>query len=522
MKGPVVDISRFAWTAAAREWKSRIGFGAVFAIGVVVIFAAIFGGYGRMAVAAIVLAVLVALARLSIQVSIVAIIVFVSFLGDVRRMLLPFLGWSGSDPLLMVTGVMAVLLCGSAIVQGRVKLDTPLAKWTLALNVIMVLQIFNPKQGGLIVGVAGVIFLFVPLLWYWVGRTYATPGLVRFVLYRVVVPIGFIAAVLGTYQVFFGYLPYQEQWLAMNWYPGLGSPDAPAPISLFSSNTEYGAYLVLNVALLGALALRKNPGAAIPILGLLIAIALTGSRGPLVSALAGLVGLWAVLGRSKATWIARGFVAAVVVAVGLVWSLSQASQLDLAPHVQGKIDRQADEFVNRGEGEYSSGATHFGMFLHGYEFAVHEPLGRGLGSTTLAASKFGSGGFTTETNLGDSFVALGLFGGLVYHVMVVLIAVTAAQYWLRTRDTLALALLGIVGVTFSTWLGGGMYAVSTVVLFCIGALDRLNKDVEPASGERPSSERSDESAFRRPNPSPSGFSPSAPSRRAAPLVESRR
>ena len=490
-------MTRYAWIGTLRGWRARIGFGAVFAIGVLVIFAAIFGGYGRMAVAAIVLGVLVALARLNVQASIVAIIVFVSFLGDIRRMLIPFLGWSGNDPLLMVTGMMAVLLCGSAIVQGRVKLDTPLAKWTLALNVIMVLQIFNPKQGGLIVGVAGVIFLFVPLLWYWVGRTYATPGLVRLMLYRVVVPIGVIAAVMGTYQVVFGYLPYQQEWVATNWYPGLDTPEAPSPISLFSSNTEYGSYLVLNVALLGALAFRKKTWAVVPIAGFLCAIALTGIRGPLVFALAGLVGLWAVLGESKSTWIARGLLAAAVLAGGLVWSLSHASQLDLAPQVQMRIDRQADEFVHRDKGE-SSGANHFGMFLSGYIYAVREPLGRGLGSTTLAAYKFGNGGHTTETNLGDSFVALGLFGGIVYHVMVVLVAVAGVQYWMRTRSTLALALLGVIGVTFSTWLGGGMYAVSTVVLFCIGALDRLNKDAAP-SGDNPQGAQPPSRQHRRPS-----------------------
>ena len=74
-------------------------------------------------------------------------------------------------------------------------------------------------------------------------------------------------------------------------------------------------------------------------------------------------------------------------------------------------------------------------------------------------------------------VATGLIGGGIYHVMIVLVAITAIRYWRGTRTTLALALLGLPAAHFLLWLGGGLYAVSAINWLCIGSLDRLNHDL---------------------------------------------
>lgn len=157
----------------------------------------------------------------------------------------------------MVGSAFALVVVAGALVNREIRFDTKLAKWTLALMAIMVLQIFNPKQGGLMVGLAGAMFLIVPICWFWVGRTYATPAFLRTLLYGLVLPMALVAAAYGTYQVFFGYLPHQQRWLEMNWYAGLGDPNNPAPISLFASNTEYGKFISIGACWPGLLFSRE-------------------------------------------------------------------------------------------------------------------------------------------------------------------------------------------------------------------------------------------------------------------------
>ncbi len=461
--------------ARTLPWRKALGVGLIGVLGVGAVLYLLLTGRGRLAMTLVFLELFVAMATVNVRAAILAVFTYLIVLGDLRRLLIPVFGWSGTDPLLMVGSVFALVVTAGALVNREIRFDTKLAKWTLVLMAIMVLQIFNPKQGGLMVGLAGAMFLIVPICWFWVGRTYATPAMVRTLLYGLVVPLALVAAAYGTYQVFFGYLPHQQHWLEMNWYAGLGDPNNPAPISLFASNTEYGNFISIGAVLAWAAFLRGNRGAGLLVPPLLIAIALTGSRGPLFFSLAMMVGLWAVLARTTATWVLRGALAAVLAASGLIWSLTQASQLDLDPHVQARLNRQAQEFIHarRGDEEYSSTEKHFTMMLGGYLYPLREPLGLGIGAVTKAAGKFGGRSYNTETHLGNSFVALGLPGGIVYHVIIVLLVLTALQYWIRTRSLIALALLGVLGVTMANLLAGEAYAVGPLVAFCAGAADRL-------------------------------------------------
>jgi hypothetical protein len=208
-----------------------------------------------------------------------------------------------------------------------------------------------------------------------------------------------------------------------------------------------------------------------------IATLLTGSRGPVAKLLLVGSGLWAIQGATVKSWIPRGIVVLVVAMISLVMSLTMVTSSGVNHSVvQHKMGRQAQEFVH-GQGAGGGRSTalgHLGMLLYSYSNSFSEPLGRGLGSTSLAArlDPNSTYGHSTETDLGDSFLALGVPGGLVYHILVFLIVFTGFRLWIRTRDPAVMAILGILGVTFLSWLGGGQYAVSPLVWVCIGALDR--------------------------------------------------
>lgn len=461
-----------------RSWAVLV---ALALVGSVLLVLLVIVGQERLAIMAAIAAALLALALIDIRLAVLAGFVYLVLMGDFRRMLIPFFGWSGSDPLLLVGAMMSALFVGFAAASRSVRIDTPLARWVLLLMGIMVLQMFNPKQGGLVIGIAGALFYMVPLLWFWIGRTYATSAMLHTLFYRLVIPLAVLAALLGFYQTFYGYLPYQEQWYDIAGYTALGAKGIEAPISFFASSTEYSNFLIIAIVLLWAqVVLRKQRAALLLILPLLAAVFLIGSRGPIVKVLVTIVILWAIMGRTKSTWIARGVLALLIAGVGLTWSLSQVEHIGGNARVQHRVQRQAEGLVNATQ-QGSSAMIHLTMMVNGYKVAIQEPLGRGLGATTKAASKFGGRAKSTEVDFTNVLVSTGLIGGAIYHLIIGLIILTALRYWIRTRSLLAMGLVGLLAVMFLLWLKGGQYAVSTLLWFSIGALDRLYRDTAPAS-----------------------------------------
>jgi len=446
-------------------------------------------GQVRIPLAAAVAFPLLALAAINIRLAIVAALVFLILLGDLRRALIPIAGWSGMDPLLLVGPAFAVIICGAAMGNGELKLDTPLAKWAAVLTGWMALQIFNPLQGGLPVGVAGVIFLMAPLFWFWVGRAYGTTELMRRVMFGVVLPLGLAATAFGFYQRFVGYLPYQMNWFWIAGYGGLGSPELGlAPISFFASGTEHGAFVVTTGIILWAVFLRGNRAAILLIPPILVGVILTGSRGPVVKVLAMMAVMWAVLGENRAAWVPRFALATVLLGAGLVWSLGAATTVTTDAQVLNNLNRQSRFFAppeDADESDHNPLMVHGSLLAYGYQELLHRPLGSGLGATSAAATKFGGSSWSTETDLGDVMIATGIPGAIAYHAMIFFIALTSIRYWRRTRSTLALTIIGLLGAHFLLWLGGGLYAVSAIVWFTIGVLDRLHRDLPPAVGAMP-------------------------------------
>jgi hypothetical protein len=443
--------------------------------GVAMTFSLYVAGDLRLLIAAVIAFVVTAMAMVNIRIAILGMVIFLTFLGDLRRMIIPAAGWSGTDPLLLIGPLFAILVFAYGWASGKARVDTPLAKWSLFLIVIMTLQVFNPRQGGLMVGMAGIMFLMVPLFWFWIGRTFLTEASMNTLLLNIVLPLSGIALMMGLYQVFYGYLDYQMDWYWIAGYTALGNPNIGlAPISLFASATEYGNYLIVAMAIITAYGLTKNRSILLLLPLFFAAVFLTGSRGPVVKILLVGTGLVGVLGPRK-TWLVRGLFTVVIGVAGFAWVMSG---IDTSPpegprtSLETKFSRQAQVLDGPGQ-KGSTWRIHGYMMIHGYVDGFTDPLGLGLGSVTKAAMKFGGQAASTEADASNVFRATGLFGGVAYHVMIFFIIVSAFRYWDRTRKPVALAILGILGVTFLLWLGGGQYAISPLVWLCIGALDRF-------------------------------------------------
>ena len=477
---PLLSRRRFG---TSLQFPAQVGLWLFGMLGVGVLASLILTGQVRAAVAFTTLVGLVTLAMIQLRLAILAALVFLVLLGDLRRLLIPVADWSGTDPLLVVGPAFALITTGYTLASGRFSFDTPAAKWMLGLMAIMVIQIFNPRQGGLLVGVVAIMFQLVPLLWFWLGRVYGTRALLQTLLFRVMLGLSALAMLFGLYQTVFGYLPYQMEWFYTAGYTALGSLETGlSPITFFASGTEHNVFVNLGLILLWTLVLFGRRWAALLIPVFFGALLLTGTRGPIAKGLVMMAGLWALLGPSLKSWVLRGALALTIAAGGLYLGLSALHQtLDDAPRpVQAQLDRQVAEFVHgSGSHQGSSAANHLGMLVYGYQTGFERPLGHGLSAGTKAAKKFGSLS-TTETDLGDSFLALGVPGGVAYHGLVIVLIVTAFRLWQRNRDPLSMALLGFMGIAFFGWLSGGRYAVTPLLWFCLGGLDRLWKNESPS------------------------------------------
>ena len=446
----------------------------------------------RFAIAVTIGLLLIALAVVNIRVAIIGTLIYLVFMGDIRRMLIPSVGWSAEDPLLIVGPAFALILFAYAWSSNAIEVNTPLAGWILGLTGIMMLQMINPRQGGLIVGVSGALFYIIPLLWYWIGRTYATSAYIRQVLFSVVVPLGVLATVAGLFQTFYGFLPYQEIWTDVIATPYLlGSDGIEKPFSFFASPTEHDNFVLTALAILvAALIHRRQYSLLLLIVPMLAVIFLGGSRGPVAKLLVTTAGLWAVVGTNLFTWIVRGLLALVLGVVALSWGVSSLDVQGANERVEFRIERQQQGLLETKAGG-GSAANHLNMIGFGILRGVQTPLGFGLGSTTEAGAKYGGGVGSTEVDVSDMFLATGVVGGAIYLIIFFLIIRSAFQFWTDTRSLLALCLAGVLAINFFLWLSGGQYAVGTLLWFLIGALDRLHN--VPTEDDPESIATSDES-----------------------------
>jgi hypothetical protein len=431
--------------------------------------------HGQAVLFAFLLLVFGGLALVKPVAAIPAVLLWLAVLGDFRRYVGSVIGFAGNDPLLLIGPAAAALLLVGPLTGNRIGPDTPLSKCILVLMVWMTVQMFNPVQGGVAVGLAGALFYFVPLLWYWIGKTYATCALVEFIAFRVVLPVAVGASLLGLYQAFFGLLPFEQAWVEASGYAALWVGSRVRPISFFTSASEYGNYLALAIVLTWAGWLQGRCASMLFLPVLAVALFLAGMRGPIVFTLFTLAALWAAQGRSRTVWLPRLGLALAIGVAGLIFALGQIDHSEFGERTQDLVAHQAQGLLNPLDPEHSTLGLHMadigkGLFID----AMEHPIGMGLGATTLAAAKFdGAGHGSNEADFSNMMVSLGLPGGIMYGIIIITVLLTAIRYWVQARSLAGLLILGALVVTFRGWLNGGEYSVAALIWFLIGALDRL-------------------------------------------------
>ncbi len=421
------------------------------------------------------------------------VLAYLFLLGDVRRFVNMYAGYPKLDPLLLAGPVFTFLIALPIIMSVRV--SDPLSKVVLGLTAVMTAEIVNPRQGPLLVGFSGALFYLVPIFWFWIGRRYATEHLVRLVAYRVVLPLAVTAALLGFYQTYIGFLPWEDQWVKHaleNGYVALGLGQGHIRSFGFSVNSaEFGTLLMLgSVSCLAATFAGKRAYALL--LPLLVsAQVLASMRGLLLKTLLASVMMWAVRGPTVRSWVNRLVIGAILGFGVLAYSVKHASDETPVPASKSTTSANlATSHVTNGlahplDPKYSTAGLHTMMVFNGFVYGLKNPLGMGLGMVTLGANKFGTtdGTGTSEVDISDAFITMGFIGGPLLLFGVCMGFLEAGKFVLSGPRDLSFLLLGLFIGMLGAWIPLGQYAVGPLMWFCVGFLSKRAAETRLAAAQ---------------------------------------
>lgn len=436
----------------------------------------------RIAILAVAACAVIGLGFLNPRALLLTLVVWLALLGLLRRLVSLSAGSTGTDPLLLIGPLaFAALLLIAAQLGAFSRLST-LAKGVLALNMLTLLGAFNPLQASVSAGVAGLLFVLVPTLAFWIAR-----GLVDDValkrVFLLTAGLAVAAAVYGLWQTFAGLPSWDARWVASSNFAALNIDRTVRPFGTFSSAAEYGFYLAIGIVIFVSFA-RSLTGVVFAF----AAVALLGTALLYESSRTTVVLLAAALGIAIAARRGVRPLTALVVGAAGVLLISTAAGHFAHPSSGGAtsalVSHETQGLADPFNSESSTALGHVSLVLNGIRSAFSNPVGHGVSAVTIAGSKFGGVNQNTEADPSNAAVALGLPGLLAY--LVVLVAGIGLVYRnaARRRDALANAGLAVVIATTLEWLNGGQYAVAFLPWLVLGWADRpAVQDPEPSVAE---------------------------------------
>lgn len=443
--------------------------------------------YSRAVLAALLVVAAVALAGRWPRAAVTVGLVSLPFLGFFRRLLIGFAGWSETDPLLLVApSLVAFLLVKLFLLERRPIAPDRYSKLVLALFALSLLQVANPNGGGLAAGLAGLLFVGVPFLWFFIGRELADARLVL-ILSRLLVAVGVITIAYGLGQANLGFPSWDVRWAQIvgEDYRALDIGEGTLrSFSTFASAQEYSLFAGITAIIGFALAFGGSKLWLLVIPAAVTAVFLAASRSPVVYIVLALIVLIALQRRSRAG-------VALVIVVGVVTAGSLF--LLLGDRLAGSessdnvaVSRQVEGLRNPFDPDKSTLGLHIELVAGGIRSGFTNPLGLGTGAGTRAGTL--SEDFVaadTEIDVSNAFQSFGLLGGVLFVAIFLTAWSRIVRRYLSARETAALVTAGVMVVMLGQWLNGGLYAASALLWFLLGW------SVQPTEAERNSTSRPD-------------------------------
>jgi hypothetical protein len=415
---------------------------------------------------------------------VISTFVYLVFVATLRRLFLPVAPWTSGDPLLLVGPLVALVVIVKAFVlDSRPWAPDLISKLVVGVLVITFLEAFNPAGGGIGAGLAGLMFMAVPLLWFFAGREFLR-GMYIDRLMAVIVGLGVFIACYGLWQTQIGEPPWDLNWLntaGASGYSSLYLGGSARAFATFSSFSEYAEFVGAALAVAVAYILRGRLIGLLPLPILAVALFLASGRGPLITAAVAVVVMLGLrTGRPfTALLVTVAAVGGAFLALhfgGSVLSNSTSSSGALVSH-------QISGITDPLNPNSSTLLVHVQEVIDGFKSSLTHPVGQGTAVTNGAsgltqqsatsdtgigsATQLGRGSKATEVDISNAFVALGIPGGILYTLLVLVVVVQAVRTYFRGQTEL-LPVIGILVVGIGQWAIGGSYAIAPLFWMLIG------------------------------------------------------
>jgi type IV secretory pathway TrbD component len=420
-----------------------------------------------------IIAVLVGIGLRSPRSLLYGLVVWLAALGLVRRLASEFSPAPQSDPLLLVeAAAVGVLLVGAAA-RGAFSNLTGLAKAVLALSLLVVLGAVNPLGGSLTAGLGSLYLILIPMLAFWVGRSICDDRTLATTL-GLVAMLAVAAGGYGLAQTFSGFPSWDAAWISSGGYEALNVGGATRAFGPFSSASEYAIFLGIGFVAWLAFGFRlvRLPLALGAVALLATAIFYESSRG-IIFTLVVAVALMVAARRRLPIAVSAALAVAALFAVPFVTrSVTSSPTVSAGNTGSALAAHQIQGLSSPLSSQNSTLGAHFSLFTNGLRSAIANPVGLGIGSVTIAGSKYGAKTVSTEVDPSNAAVALGIPGLIAYLAVVGIAFFKAYSLASARRDALSIAALGLLVITLLQWLNGGQYAVAFLVWLVLGWVDR--------------------------------------------------
>ena len=412
------------------------------------------------------------------------LVVWTATLGLTRRILTSgsASGFAG-DPLLIV-GPM-ILLCLLLVMsskQDSFKGRSTVASVVLGLNVLAILEVVNPGQGSIMVGIAGLLFMLFPVCAFWVGRSLVDEHLMRQIVWTVAI-LGLIVAIYGLYQTFSGFPSWDASWLKTKSYSALTvQGQAERAFGLMSSSQDYAAFLSIGLMAWVGVSfdrIRKPPRLLSIAAGGTVATALLYSSVRTAAALTIIALSVVVCAIRRLSLVTAVFVAPILV-VASFFGIQQLAGDGTNAHGTAEKSSSSVLFTHQlngltdPTGQNSTLNGHLSATLNGMGDGISRPLGLGTGSVTIAVGRYNNGrnlNNNTEYDPGNMGVAFGILGLFGYFFILVLGLSHTYRAAMRRHDSSGIFALGVLMVMLFEWFNGDLYASSWLMWLCLGFID---------------------------------------------------
>jgi len=379
------------------------------------------------------------------------------------------------DPVLIIGPIVILLLFFVAASRGAFENRTRLANAVGALGVIALLEAFNPKQGSLLTGLGGLLFILVPMLAFWIGRTLLDDNLALQIV-RTIAVLGLCSSVYGLFQEFRGLPPWDQNWISSNGYAALTVGSAIRAFGSFSSAEEYAAFL--SISLVAWLALSRKQTRVFPPAHLagvaIVAIALwfESERTAIFLVVLAIGVMAASRLRLRPVGVLAAGAGAVVLLVVLGGQLGGGGGGGSGGSAASQLNNHVYSGITGPFGSGSSAPGHIRQTEKGMLQGIKNPFGHGTGAVTLAASRYAhsrTGG--TEFDPGNMGIAFGIFGLIAYFFVLWQAIKTAYLGAFLRRDVVSLFALGMLMAVLFQWTNGDLYSVCWLIWLFLGYLD---------------------------------------------------